>query len=367
MNKNIQQLIERLFDDDILDDIDNVSISDQLQLADETEIITWLNEHAAILRLEGKSIYLMKQTPKGGCDSFHINEGITITYENGTPYVIIDKTDNGIEIKSIQFNSPIPKWFNIGYINSSVRFVSTDLDNMPYKIKGTVYFKSCNFSVFPTNMTDIDGEIRLDSCNNIVSLLGLQNSNNLLSVAIQHCNNFETTKGIAQSITCLTIEYCDKFNILEDLPEKSLQQITLRELPSLKSLYGCPKSMFDDLYISGCYQIKTLKGAPDYIGGTFTCNNCGLTKLEIPNTRVRKFSVQNNKLTSLKDGPKEVGGDYYAHKNRLKTLDAENTKMTGYEAYLDVTGNPNLRTIENAPFGVKQKNILHGKLKVPKN
>lgn len=37
----------------------------------------------------------------GGCDSFHIDQGIYVTYENGSPTVIIDKTDNGIEIKSI--------------------------------------------------------------------------------------------------------------------------------------------------------------------------------------------------------------------------------------------------------------------------
>ena len=124
--------------------------------------------------------------------------------------------------------------------------------------------------------------------------------------------------------------------------------------------------MLNDLYIRNCPLLTTLKGAPDYVGGMLSCNYCGLTKMEIPNTRVSKFSVQNNKLTSLKDGPKEVGGDYYVYKNRLKTLDAENTKMTGYEAKLDVTGNPNLRTIEYAPLGVKPKNILHNKLKVPK-
>lgn len=106
MNKNIKQLIERLFDDDddILDDIDNVSIADKLQIADETAIINWLNEHAVIHRLEGKSIYLMKQTSMGCCDSFHIDQGISVTYENGSPTVIIDKTDNGIEIKSIIYN-----------------------------------------------------------------------------------------------------------------------------------------------------------------------------------------------------------------------------------------------------------------------
>ena len=67
----------------------------------------------------------------GGCDSFHINQGISVTYENGSPTVIIDKTDNGMEIKSIQFNAPIPKWFNIGFINAAVHFISTDLGNMP--------------------------------------------------------------------------------------------------------------------------------------------------------------------------------------------------------------------------------------------
>ena len=369
MNKNIKQLIERLFDDNddiLLDDIDNVSIADKLQIADENAIINWLNEHAVIHRLEGKSIYLMKQTSMGGCDSFHIDQGISVTYENGSPTVIIDKTDNGIEIKSIQFNAPIPKWFNIGFINASVEFISTELDNMPQNIKGSVLFKYCNFARFPENMSNVDGEIRIEYCDNIISLAGLETSDKLLAISLKHCPKFETTKGIAQSITCLSIEYCDSFRELIDLPENVLNQLSLYDLPNFSSLKGCPRRMLNDLYIINCPLLTTLKGAPDYVGGMLSCNFCGLTKMEIPNARIRTFSVQNNKLTSLKDGPKEVGGDYYVCKNRLKTLDAENTKMTGYEAKLDVTGNPNLRTIEHAPIGVKPKNILHNKLKVPK-
>lgn len=365
MNKEIKQLIERLFDDDddLLDDIDEVSLSDVLYLADEESIIKWFNENAVIHRLEGKSIYLMKQPSMGGCDSFHINQGISITYENGSPTVIIDKTDNGIEIKSIQFNAPIPKWFNIGFINASVRFISTDLGNMPQKIKGSVLFKYCNFARFPVNMSNVDGEIRVEYCDNIISLAGLEHSDKLLAISLKHCPKFETTRGIAQSVTCLSIEYCDKFKELVDLPENVLDQLSLSNLPEFASLNGCPRRMLNDLYIMHCPQLTTLKGAPDYVGGTFTCNSCGLTKMEIPNARVKKFSVQDNKLKTLKDGPKEIGGDYYVYKNRLRELNAEHTKMTGYEAKLDVTGNPNLRTIEQAPLGVKPKNILHNKIK----
>ena len=369
MNKNIKQLIERLFDDNddiLLDGIDEVPIADMLQIADENTIINWLNEHAVIHRLEGKSIYLMKQTSMGGCDSFHIDQGIYLKYENGSPTVIIDKTDNGIEIKSIQFNAPLPKWLNIGFINASVEFISTELGNMPQIIKGSVLFKYCNFARFPENMSNVDGEIRIEYCDNIISLAGLETSDKLLAISLKHCPKFETTKGIAQSVTCLSIEYCDSFRELIDLPENVLNQLSLYDLPNFSSLKGCPRRMLNDLYIRNCPLITTLKGAPNYVGGTLSCNFCGLTKMEIPNARIRTFSVQNNKLTSLKDGPKEVGGDYYVCKNRLKTLDAENTKMTGYEAKLDVTGNPNLRTIEHAPIGVKPKNILHNKLKVTK-
>ena len=366
MNKNIKQLIERLFDDNddiLLDGIDEVPIADMLQIADENTIINWLNEHAVIHRLEGKSIYLMKQTSMGGCDSFHIDQGIYITYENGSPTVIIDKTDNGIEIKSIQFNAPLPKWLNIGFINASVEFISTELGNMPQIIKGSVLFKYCNFARFPENMSNVDGEIRIEYCDNIISLAGLESLDKLLGISLKHCSKFETTKGISQSVTCLWIEDCQSFNKLEDLPEGILNQITLINLPSLSSLNGCPRAILNDLYITLCPLITTLKGAPDYIGGLLKCTSCGLTKLEIPNMRVWKINVNDNKLTSLEGGPKEVSSHYFANNNRLKVLNAENTKVTGYDSKLYVIGNRSLKTIENAPLGISPKNIIRHKSK----
>lgn len=352
MNKHIKQLIENIFNDNFFDDINDISLADELKITDENSIITWLNQYVIINNIDNKNE-----------KNFQLNDGIVITYENNIPNVIIDKTPNNIQIKSLTFTAPIPKWFNISYINSSVKFANTELGNMPKNIKGSVYFKNCDFYIFPSNMSSVQGEIIIQECNNIVSLSGLETLKELLSISVYDCNKFETTKGISQSVTCLWIEDCQSFNKLEDLPEGILNQITLINLPSLSSLNGCPRAILNDLYITLCPLITTLKGAPDYIGGLLKCTSCGLTKLEIPNMRVWKINVNDNKLTSLEGGPKEVSSHYFANNNRLKVLNAENTKVTGYDSKLYVIGNRSLKTIENAPLGISPKNIIRHKSK----
>lgn len=85
MNKHIKQLIENIFNDNFFDDINDISLADELKITDENSIITWLNQYVIINNIDNKNE-----------KSFQLNDGIVITYENNIPNVIIDKTPNNI-------------------------------------------------------------------------------------------------------------------------------------------------------------------------------------------------------------------------------------------------------------------------------
>lgn len=85
MNKHIKQLIENIFNDNFFDDINDISLADELKITDENSIITWLNQYVIINNIDNKNE-----------KNFQLNDGIIITYENNIPNVIIDKTPNNI-------------------------------------------------------------------------------------------------------------------------------------------------------------------------------------------------------------------------------------------------------------------------------
>ena len=85
MNKHIKQLIENIFNDNFFDDINDISLADELKITDENSIITWLNQYVIINNIDNKNE-----------KNFRLNDGIVITCENNIPNVIIDKTPNNI-------------------------------------------------------------------------------------------------------------------------------------------------------------------------------------------------------------------------------------------------------------------------------
>ena len=85
MNKHIKQLIENIFNDNFFDDINDISLADELKITNENSIITWLNQYVIINNIDNKNE-----------KNFQLNDGIVITYENNIPNVIIDKTPNNI-------------------------------------------------------------------------------------------------------------------------------------------------------------------------------------------------------------------------------------------------------------------------------
>ena len=75
--------------------------------------------------------------------------------------------------------------------------------------------------------------------------------------------------------------------------------------------------------------LKTLKGAPKWVGGMFGCSANQLTSLVGSPEYVGKgFFVDSNQLTSLDGCPKEIGKDFCFDMNEVYSLDgAKETKV----------------------------------------
>ena len=75
--------------------------------------------------------------------------------------------------------------------------------------------------------------------------------------------------------------------------------------------------------------LKTLKGAPKWVGGVFGCSSNELESLvNSPEYVGKGFFVDSNKLTSLDGCPKEIGKDFSFDFNEVYSLDgAKETKV----------------------------------------
>lgn len=91
----------------------------------------------------------------------------------------------------------------------------------------------------------------------------------------------------------------------------------------------CPARIEGDFVCSN-NDITTLEGAPDYVGGDFTCfNNKKLTTLEGGPTHVGGgFNCPTNNLATLKGAPKFVGGGFNCVSNRLTNLEGAPDRVT---------------------------------------
>ena len=82
---------------------------------------------------------------------------------------------------------------------------------------------------------------------------------------------------------------------------------------------------------SYCSNIKSLEGAPEWVGGRFCCNDCdNLTSLEgAPREVGKDFSCGHNKLTSLEGAPEKIGRDFNCAYNNLTSLEGAPEKVGG--------------------------------------
>jgi hypothetical protein len=77
-------------------------------------------------------------------------------------------------------------------------------------------------------------------------------------------------------------------------------------------------------------KLTTLKNCPKNITGNFYCDYNQLTSLEgCPKTINNNFSCNNNQLTSLEGCPENIGGDFYCVGNKAKLELPDYVKLKG--------------------------------------
>ena len=87
--------------------------------------------------------------------------------------------------------------------------------------------------------------------------------------------------------------------------------------------YEFPDRYVGDVEFVNVY-LKSLKGCPQEIIGSFTCAINELTTLQYGPTKVSgSYTCARNKLTSLEFAPKDVGGSFFCAGNDIKNLKEE--------------------------------------------
>ena len=102
--------------------------------------------------------------------------------------------------------------------------------------------------------------------------------------------------------------------------------------------------------------LKSLKGAPQIVGGHFICSGNHLTSLEGAPQRVgESFNCSDNHLTSLEGAPKTVGKGFYCSENLLTSLKGAPTEVSDYFN----CSNNKLTSLEGAPQKVGEGFYCH--------
>jgi len=87
----------------------------------------------------------------------------------------------------------------------------------------------------------------------------------------------------------------------------------------LTSLKGAPKNVGWGFYCNN-NQLTSLEGAPQRFSGDFDCSNNNLINLEGAPESVDRFDCSNNQLTSLKGAPREVSSSFDCSHNLITSL-----------------------------------------------
>ena len=123
-----------------------------------------------------------------------------------------------------------------------------------------------------------------------------------------------------------------------------------------------------DFYCHG-NQLKTLKGAPEFVGGDFNCSNNQLKSLKYAPKEVGgSFSCHDNVLTSLYGSPRHVKGNFNAFLNELITLGGSPEVIDGNCSLFE----NRLISLESGPKIVGQSlhltgNLLHNLVGIPES
>ena len=89
----------------------------------------------------------------------------------------------------------------------------------------------------------------------------------------------------------------------------------------LTSLKNCPSSILGEFICSFNKQLKTLEGGPTYVDTNYECNDCGLESLLGAPTRAEgMFDCSGNQLRTLDFAPEIVRYKFDCSNNGLKSL-----------------------------------------------
>jgi hypothetical protein len=97
----------------------------------------------------------------------------------------------------------------------------------------------------------------------------------------------------------------------------------------LTSLKGATQNVGGNFW---CHQnqLTSLEGAPQTVNGNFHCYYNRLTSLEgAPQTVKKNFHCYKNQLTSLKGAPETVGGNFECSNNKLQSLEGAPHTING--------------------------------------
>ena len=94
--------------------------------------------------------------------------------------------------------------------------------------------------------------------------------------------------------------------------------------------------------------LKSLKGAPQEVGGWFDCSENQLASLEgAPREVGRSFYCYKNQLASLEGAPKTVGESFYCYNNQLISLKGAPQIVGGIVGgNFDCRENPDLHSLD---------------------
>lgn len=337
MNKQIKQLLENLFDDydDLIqnnnDNIEKDSIGKKIyDEAIKDEIKKWL-EYNVIISSDND-----------------IDYKITFEYIDNILYCNLKFNSH-----TIIFRSKIPDYVKINKITCNyIRFNS--LYNLPTEIHGTMIIDDYNHTKLVGELPEKIGRLIIRN-SKLKSLEGFNdNCDSIESLEIESCSNFQYFMGIPRKIGRLSIKECNKLKNLNRLPE-SVDDLELTSLRNFVSLEGCPKHLSNDLRITECKKLLSLKYISSGIIGDCYVTYSGIEHFDMTESEtviVGNFNVSfNNKLIDLSDGPNEVKGNYDCVFNpKLIRLNAGDTFMSGYKKTFDCRNNKKLKSLDGLPM-----------------
>lgn len=136
--------------------------------------------------------------------------------------------------------------------------------------------------------------------------------------------NIESLEGFPRKVynkningCAININQCKNLKTLKGAPHTIFGTFYCIECDSLTSLEGAPEKIAGDFLCRYCDSLKSLKGAPKYLSGEFNCSGCkNLESLEgVPDKIYGNFDCSNCKsLKSLKGLPSSIEGSLYLPK-----------------------------------------------------